>query len=380
MSTLLKGHATPEATAAFAARFVKENDVATGHYRTARGLSVSSIGLGTYLGEPDAETDSEYGGAIEEYLRQGGNFLDTAINYRAQRSERTIGAALTRLDAEGALRREGVVICSKGGYVSFDGRYPKSQRESRDWIERTFIETGLVKPEEFHGWSHCMAPAYLRHQCAASLANLQIETLDVYYIHNPETWLRDGAITRAEFLDKISAAFATLEELVTQGKIRNYGIATWGGFRVPTSAAEYLPLEELVQLARSIAGDGHHFRFIQAPFNLAMLEAVRFANQRVAARLVPLFEATRLLDLTAVASATIYEGKLTDGLPPQIAELLPGLATDAQRAIQFNRSAPNVTVTLVGMGRRTHVLENCSVFKRPPAPVEVTKKLLLKLA
>lgn len=114
--------------------------------------------------------------------------------------------------------------------------------------------------------------------------------------------------------------------------------------------------------------------------NLAMLEAVRFANQRVSARLVPLFDAARQLELCTVASATIYQGKLAGRLPPQIAELFPGFSTDAQRAIQFNRSAPNVNVTLVGMGGAAHAAENMSVSKRPPAPVEITKKLLLKLA
>lgn len=377
---MIPGYATPEATAAFAARHVKDEGAATGHYRTARGLSVSSIGLGTYLGDPDAETDGAYEEAIIEFVRAGGNFIDTAINYRAQRSERSIGRALVRAIDDGLARRESLVICTKGGYFPFDDRYPRSQRESKEWIQKQLIDPGIINLNDIAGGCHSMSPRYIEHQVEWSRRNLQLETIDVYYLHNPETWLSDTNADRESFMNKVRAAFETLEKLAATGAIRYYGMATWNGFRVPGTADEYLSLEECIQIARSIAGDGHRFRFIQAPFNLAMLEAVRFANQRAGSRLVPLFEAAKALDICAVASATIYQGKLAEGLPPQIAELFPGLSTDAQRAIQFNRSAPNITVTLVGMGNRIHVLENCNVAKRPPAPVEITKKLLLKLA
>ena len=52
-------------------------------------------------------------------------------------------------------------------------------------------------------------------------------------------------------------------------------------------------------------------------------------------------------------------------MPEAVAEQLPGLATDAQRAIQFTRSTPGIAVALVGMGRREHVLENLGVAARP---------------
>jgi aryl-alcohol dehydrogenase-like predicted oxidoreductase len=374
------GFATPEATAAFAARFVKDEGVATGHYRTSRQLSLSSIGLGTYLGEPDERTDERYVEAMVEYVRRGGNVLDTAVNYRAQRSERTVARALESVTSEGIAKRESLVVCTKVGYFSFDGRYPKNQKETREWVEKTFVETGIVRAEDVAQGCHAMTPAYIRHQSEASRANLGVDTIDVYYLHNPETQLRERGVDRAEFEKRMRAAFEAMEELASAGAIRFYGVATWNGFRVPPTSDEYLSTEDLVGLARQVAGDGHRMRFIQAPFNLAMLEAVRFANQRSGAKLLPLFEAARQLDLTCVASASLFQSKLCDGLPPQIAELFPGFSSDAQRALQFNRSAPNVTVALVGMGSKEHVVENAGVFKRPPAPVETTKKLLLKLA
>src|SRR5579859_4261632 len=58
---LCPGFATPEGTARFRDRF---GGRLTGHFREIRGLWLSSIGLGTYLGEPDAATDALYRSAI----------------------------------------------------------------------------------------------------------------------------------------------------------------------------------------------------------------------------------------------------------------------------------------------------------------------------
>ena len=83
------GYATPAGTAGFAARF-------PGHfYRNFDGLTLSTLGLGTYLGNPDDATDRAYEEAIDAAVRGGVNFLDAAINYRNQHSEKSIGAAFT---------------------------------------------------------------------------------------------------------------------------------------------------------------------------------------------------------------------------------------------------------------------------------------------
>ena len=73
---------------------------------------ISSIGIGTYLGEPDSTTDESYTNAIESAVEGGINILDAAINYRLQRSERSVGSALEKLFAAGFAREE-VLICTK---------------------------------------------------------------------------------------------------------------------------------------------------------------------------------------------------------------------------------------------------------------------------
>src|SRR5689334_24078998 len=106
--------ATPRETAAYWAAVAGLPD---SHFRTLDGLTVSSIGLGTYLGEEDDATDAAYGQAIVDAANLGCNVLDTAINYRAQRSERIIGQTLLLLERELGLARERFVVCSKGGYI-----------------------------------------------------------------------------------------------------------------------------------------------------------------------------------------------------------------------------------------------------------------------
>jgi aryl-alcohol dehydrogenase-like predicted oxidoreductase len=59
-----------------------------------------------------------------------------------------------------------------------------------------------------------------------------------------------------------------------------------------------------------------------------------------------------------VASATLLQAKLASRLPQQMREALPGLSTDAQRAIAFVRGLPVITSALVGMRSAGHVREN----------------------
>src|SRR5271169_2522306 len=176
---MIKGRATAKGTAAFAARFPQ----LPGNYRPALGLSVSSIGIGTYLGENDARTDAAYAEAIRLALAAGLNLVDTAVNYRYQRSERVIGAVLNEAIGAGLIKREEVIIATKGGYLAFDGEAPSNPRA---WFEDHFIRTGIIEATDLVEGSHCMTPKWLATMIALSRANLGLETIDIYYLHNPE--------------------------------------------------------------------------------------------------------------------------------------------------------------------------------------------------
>jgi predicted aldo/keto reductase-like oxidoreductase len=109
---------------------------------------------------------------------------------------------------------------------------------------------------------------------------------------------------------------------------------------------------------------------IQLPYNLAMTEAITLANQRIGRVSVPIMQAAEQLGLYVMTSASILQGKLAQNLPAALAQVLEGLRTDAQRALQFVRSTPGVGTALCGMRSLAHVEENARLVGTPPAPSE----------
>lgn len=363
---MIAGYATPEATDAYRRRVGAVPE----HFRAFGGYWLASLGIGTYLGDEDPATDEQYRDAVMRALELGLNVVDTAVNYRHQRSERAIGQALSALITKGALRRQELVVATKGGFIPFDGSLP---RNPGAYFTETYLRPGIIGPDDVVGGIHCMTPRYLADQLERSRRNLDLETLDIYYVHNPETQLQE--VDRAEFLKRIRDAFTFLESAIGEGKIGLYGTATWNGYRQAPGAPDYLSLAELEKAARDIAGDKHHFRVIQLPYNLAMAEAFTHSNQTVDGEAVSLLEAARRLGIYVTTSASIYQGQLSRNLPAVLGEHLPGLATDAQRAIQFVRSTPGVGTALVGMKRVAHVEENAALVKVAPAPWSEFQKL-----
>ncbi len=333
---------------------------------------MSSIGLGTYLGEPDDSTDREYTAAIATALRSGINVLDTAINYRHQRSERNIGAGLRQAIDSGEVKRQEVVVCTKAGYLSVDGDLPA---DPRAYFKSEYVDSGVIDPAQLAGGMHCMAPAYLENQIERSRRNLDLETIDVFYVHNPESQLAE--VPREVFHERLREAFAMLEKQVKAGRVAYYGVATWSGFRLAEGARDYVGLEEVEGLAREAGGEGHHFRFVQLPFSLAMPEAFALANQRVEKQKMSLLGAAAELGIAVVGSATLYQGRLTQGVPDFVKGIL-GLGTDAENAIQFSRSAPGLITALVGMSQSEHVVRNAKVGLAAPTEREEWSRLFTK--
>ncbi len=365
---LTPGFATAAATARYRHRVVPK--AAEGHFRSWGGLSVSSVGLGTYLGDEDAATDRAYRDAVVCAVESGLNVIDSAVNYRHQRSEKSVGAALRSLIAAGIVDRAEVLLTTKGGFIPSDDARPA------DWssyVDETYVRPGICAARDIVADCHCLTPRFLADQLDRSRANLGVETIDVYYVHNPEMQLT--AVDRPTFLGRMRAAFQLLEAAVGEGRIRCYGTATWNGYRQAPSARDFLSLGELVRIAREIAGDRHHFRVVQLPYNLAMTEAFTLASQPMGSESVSLIEAAQRLEIYVMTSASIYQGQLARNLPPIIGEFLPGLDTDAQRALQFVRSTPGVGTALVGMKQVAHVEENARASQVPPLGWDQFQKL-----
>src|SRR5262249_44190984 len=175
---VMSAKATNDGTRAYAERF--RAHAADGHFRETQGLVLSSLGIGTYLGQPDERTDAGYTSAIVAAVENGINVVDAAINYRFQRSERSVGAALAQLEDKG-YAREQIVVCTKAGYLTPDAKLPADP--NRYFFEE-YIQRGIFQAKDIAAGSHCIAPRFLQDQMARSLANMGLDCIDIFYLHN----------------------------------------------------------------------------------------------------------------------------------------------------------------------------------------------------
>jgi aryl-alcohol dehydrogenase-like predicted oxidoreductase len=363
----IPGRATAQGTLRYAARF--QGRTAPGNFREAGGgLFFSSIGTGTYLGDPDTETDVAYHNAAVAAVEGGFNVVDSAINYRLQRSERSIGAALAELTSRGFSRDE-IIICTKAGFLTPDGHMPADPNE---YFGHEYLERGIFRPEDIAAGCHCMTPGFLADQIERSRRNLRVQCIDVFYLHNPETQLTE--IPEEEFRRRVRDAFVYLESAVAAGTIGAYGMATWNAFRDDPKSQGYLSLAELAEIAVEVGGANHHFRYVQLPFNLAMPEALTRPNQVVSGKAMPMVQASRALGIHLISSAALLQGQLVRNLPAFVAAAL-GLQGNSNLALQFARSVPGFTTALVGMSQVEHVKSNLSLVAVEPASREQFLKL-----
>jgi aryl-alcohol dehydrogenase-like predicted oxidoreductase len=356
--SVISGRATAEATQAFTSRVA--SGLVGDFYRDLSGLPVSSIGMGTYLGECDDAEDQRYERLLVAGINSGLNLIDTAINYRCQRSERAVGGAIRGALSAGSATRSEIVVCTKAGYVPLEKEPPASRDEYKAYLASEYFDAGIMSAADVVAGGHCLKPGFLSNQIERSRANLGLDCIDLFYIHNPEQQL--DVLSRSVFLQVMREAFAELEANVAAGKIGMYGCATWNGFRVFPANRNYLSLDELVSAALDAGGQDHHFRVIQLPVNLAMTEALRLPSQHDGTTNHSLLDIAQHCGISVVASASLMQSQLTHDLPPAARDLFPGLETDAQRAIAFVRSLPVVS-GLVGMRSVEHLEENLGAVR-----------------
>jgi len=320
----------------------------------------SSVGIGTYLGEPTPAVDDASREAIALALRSGVNHVDTAVNYRCGRAERVVGEAIR----DSPVDRDAVVVATKGGFLPFDGERPD---DPAAYVRDRFLAEGVVDADDLANGSHAIAPGYLEWSLDRSLDRLGLDAVDLFYVHNPETQL--AVRSREAVYDRIEAAFEALERRREAGDVGAYGVATWSAFRVPQGADDYLSLAEVLARAEAAGeavghDDDHGFEAVQLPFNVAMADAFTRRNQPAppggdADGPVSTLSFAHEAGLSVVTSASIGQGELAEpgAIPADVDATLAG-ETPAQRAINFARSAPGVTASLVGSSDPEHVREN----------------------
>jgi aryl-alcohol dehydrogenase-like predicted oxidoreductase len=355
----LPGNATPEGTKKYAQHAVSLGR-SPAHFRAFDGLHLSSIGMGTYLGQPTQEDDLAVENAVYQSVKSGAiNVIDTAINYRAMKSEKSIGRALLRLANDGVTRDQ-VFVSTKNGYITNDGDYPNV--DVMEYMHKMYIQTDVMAAGDISSGYNVMNPNYLAKCIDKSLMNLHLSTIDLVYIHNAfESWNQD--VSRQQFIEMLAKAFEVYEKYRGQGKICYYGMATWTCFRVPPDNHEYLSLEQAVKTAENVGGKNHGFRFIQLPYNLAYSEALLLKNQSAGSeKNLTILEAAAKLNVGVFTSIPLFQGRLLEAQIPDYCDLSDPVA----KLVQIVRSSPSVIAPLIGQKKAEHVEENLKVANVPP--------------
>lgn len=358
-----KPYATPEATYHFAKRFSHYKDFYIRHNE----LIFSKLGFGTFKKEPYKEENYtfSYEEAVRTSIKNGINLIDTALNYRYQQSEIEIGSALQKLFEEKEVTREELIICSKGGFIPLCYPFPPNPYE---WIKQTILDANLATKEDIELDQHCMSPEFLRYSCEQSLKNLQIETLDIYFLHNPETQLT--TIGKKAFLEQIESVFTLFENLVREQKIKTYGMAVWNAFFYDETNLEHITIEEVYDIACKVGGNEHHFKYLQLPFNLAKTDAYTLQTQRMrdGNYYTPL-QVAHKLGLGVIGSASLLQMHLFQKpFSKNVAYLLDSsqhLTNDVQLALQFVRSTKGFISSLFSTQHPLHSLNNIEIAKVP---------------
>ncbi len=317
--------------------------------------------MGTYLGQPTQEDDLAVENAVYQSVKSGAvNVIDTAINYRAMKSEKSIGKALLRLVKDGVISRDQVFISTKNGYITNDGDYPNV--DVMEYIHRMYIQTKVITADDISSSYNVMNPNYLAKCIDKSLMNMHLSTIDLVYIHNAfESWNQD--VSRQQFMEMLAKAFEVYEKYRSENKIRYYGMATWTCFRVPPGSHEYLSLEQAIRIAESVGGKSHGFRFIQLPYNLAYSEALLLRNQSVgSANNLTILEAAAKLHVGVFTSIPLFQGRLLGAQVPDYA----GISEPVGKLVQIIRSSPSVIAPLIGQKKPEHIEENLKVANVPP--------------
>jgi len=351
---MITGCATPEGTKKFAER---QNQDSHKNYKNVHNLTLSNVGIGTYLGNPDTETDKLVQDAIKKSILGGINVIDSAINYRAQKAERSVGNAISQLIDNDDISREEIFVSTKNGYVTNDGDI---KEDLMQYVMREYGKTGIVKEGDISPGYHCMTIPYLNDQLERSLKNLGMDCIDLMYLHNSVEG--QTHLPREQFLKNLKDVFEFYEKKRKEGKIRFYGMATWECFRTTPENPLFLQLEDVMDLAVQAGGKEHGFRFIQLPFNLMLDQAYITKNHNVGGKTVSALEAAKEFNLGVFTSVPIMQGKLL------AANAIPefGNFSASVRLLQFVRSTPGITAPLIGHKLESHVKENMNVMKIPP--------------
>lgn len=319
---------------------------------------LSAICCGTYLGIPNSEVDFEYKRALKKALIKGINLIDTAINYRGMRSEVLVGEVIKELIEEQQIKRSEIVIATKGGFLPADYRNREVGENYRDFMKNDIKEHFMKAISTNINLCHTTLKKILDRGNAVekeiiecffeiSRENLGLETIDIYYLHNPEVSKKD--LGEDSFYQELKITFELLEQKVKKGQLRYYGISTYSGFISNPDAHEHLSLERIVNIVETVAGKGHHLKFIQLPLNKAMNTAEVDKTQQVQGRWMSCLDAAKELNIKVMTNISLAQGKAFDKY-------------SSEEMIEYLLENENVCASMIGMKKEANVDRNIRVL------------------
>ncbi|MBI4774795.1 MAG: aldo/keto reductase [Deltaproteobacteria bacterium] len=254
--------------------YATRHDTCSFNHLGKTGLRVSAVGFGCY--RVDRTVDAHYQ-ALSKALSKGVNLIDTSTNYADGGSELLVGAVIRDLAGAGGISRDSVVVVSKAGYLQGKNYDLSQERKSRG---KPFPDVVSVMPN----LEHCIHPEFLEDQLTRSLERLDLQTLDVFLLHNPEYFLTRAMEAgeslldaRNEYYRRIELAFNHLESEVERGRIQYYGISS-NTFPHSGDHPECTCLETVWNIAQTL-GEDNHFQVVEMPLNLLEPNAVLGRNQ-----------------------------------------------------------------------------------------------------
>lgn len=307
----------------------------------------SKLGLGTFIGDFSDEHSKLFREAISFALLNGINFIDTAINYRGMRSERDIGIVITRLIEEGIIKRNQFIVSSKAGIIPGDGEL---MLRPINYMREKLIDTGILSLEDVYMedtlWL-TMNPKYYEYALNISRKHLNLETIDIYYMHELELSMRHYG--PAEFYEKLKGIIIAYENMVSEGKIREYGMATWDAFQLDPSSDKYISLEKVMEVVESVTTN-HHFKHLMIPLNLHMKECAENKSQSYKSDNLTIVECSKKFGIDVHISGPLGQGEAIYN--SNIKEYLAYLVNDSGCHSFF-----------IGSKRIEHIKENMSIIE-----------------
>lgn len=269
----------------------------------------SKIGLGTFIGNFSNEHSKLFRESISYALLNGINFIDTSINYRGMKSERDIGIVITRLIEAGEINRNQFVISSKAGIIPGDGEI---MLRPINYMQENLIDTNILDKKavfiEDTLWL-TMSPKYYEFALEISRKHLNLCTIDIYYMHELELSMRHYG--PKEFYRKLEYIIIAYENMVSDGKIREYGMATWESFQLDSSDDRYISLEKIMEIVNSV-NSNHHFKHLMLPLNIHKKDCIDKKTQSYKGESLTIVKCAKKFGIQVHTSGSIGQGESLD--------------------------------------------------------------------